>query len=287
MRYFAPLLLMTVLTTGQSLAQSLDRITVMTYNVENFFDDQDDPRYPNNRETLNDAAYVSGKAAAIGRVINRFEDGEGPDVLILTEIESEASLNALKDALAPSAAYQTQVFFDADPNRPAPKPDFRGIDIAILSKLPLATGWTPTSHVINLTNERACDEDDGSVGSTRDALEVSFQLPDGETLTVFGVHFPSGRNPTVCREIAAQTIRDLATTLPSDRTVLIAGDFNFNCRDHEQESLQTIFAGWSLPNQLDNGYVGNGSQWFSRENTWSYLDIIAERPSSGSSDLLP
>lgn len=266
------------LATGHSLAQSSDRVTLMTYNVENFFDDQDDPRYPNDRETLNDAAYVSAKAAAIGRVINRFENGEGPDILVLTEIESEAALNALKASLAPSDAYRTKVFFDADPNRPVPKPDFRGIDVAILAKLPLATGSTPRSHVIDLTEERACDEDDGSVGSTRDALQVNFELPDGETLTVFGVHFPSGRNPIICREVAAQAIRDLATDLPSDQTVIIAGDFNFNCRDAEQTSLQQVFAGWDMPDQLDNGCVGNGSQWFSRENTWSYLDIIAQRP---------
>lgn len=266
------------LAAAPSLAESPDRVTLMTYNVENFFDDQDDPRYPNDRETLNDASYVSAKAAAIGRVINRFEDGEGPDILVLTEIESEASLDALKAALAPSDAYQTKVFFDADPNRPVPKPDFRGIDVAILAKLPLAAGSTPESHMIDLTDERACDEDDGSVGSTRDALQVSFELPDGETLTVFGVHFPSGRNPTVCREIAAQAVRDLAMELPSGQTVMIAGDFNFNCRDDEQASLEQLFSGWDLPDQVDNGCVGNGSQWFSRENTWSYLDIITQRP---------
>ncbi|WP_299775843.1 endonuclease/exonuclease/phosphatase family protein [uncultured Tateyamaria sp.] len=267
-----------VLSATSAVAQSGDRITVMTYNVENFFDDIDDPRYPNDRETLNDTAYVSGKAASIARVINRFDNGKGPDVLVLTEIESQVALSALKDALSSPSDYKTEVFFDADPNRPGPKPDFRGIDVAILARLPLAPGTAPKPHVIDLTGESACIEDDGSPGSTRDAIEASFELPGGETLSVFGVHFPSGGNPIVCREIAAKTVRDLANDLPSDHTVLLAGDFNFNCRDDEQVALNRIFAGWALPVQLDNGCVGNGSHWFSRENTWSYLDVIAERP---------
>lgn len=273
-----PIILLALMVSA--VAQTTDRVTVMTYNVENFFDDKDDPRYENDRETLNNAEYVGAKSAAIARVINRFDNGVGPDVLILTEIESLVSLSALKNTLALSADYQTQVFFDADPNRPGPKPDFRGIDVAILSKLPLASGTTPKNHVIDLTGEKNCNTDNGDLGSTRDAVEANLSLPDGSTMTVFGVHFPSGRNPTVCREIAAETIREKANALPNDHTVLIAGDFNFNCRDNEQAALQRIFTGWALPVQLDNGCIGNGSQWFSHENTWSYLDVIAERPGS-------
>lgn len=266
--------------TASAVAQTSDRVTLMTYNVENFFDNEDDPRYDNDRETINSSEYMDAKSAAIARVISRFDNGEGPDVLVLTEIESLVSLSALKDALASSADYQTQVFFDADPNRSGPKPDFRGIDVAILSKLPLASGTTPKNHVIDLTGENNCNTDNGDLGSTRDALEANLTLPDGSIITVFGVHFPSSRNPTVCREIAAEIIREKANALPNNHTVLIAGDFNFNCRDNEQTALQQIFSGWKLPVQLNNGCVGNGSQWFSRENTWSYLDVIAERPGS-------
>lgn len=276
-----PVFLLIFLFSWGVLAQEVKRVTVMTYNVENFFDDVDDPRYPNNRETLNNESYVDAKAAAISRVINRFDNGRGPDVLVLTEIESQRALNALKSALPSSEDYQSQVFFDADPNRPSPKPDFRGIDVAILSKLPIASGTAPKTHVIDLTSESRCNAENNVAGSTRDAVEVSLELPDENTLTIFGIHFPSGRNPTVCREIAAETVRDVANKLPQDHSVLIAGDFNFNCGDNEQRSLQRVFSGWSLPVQLENGCVGTGSHWFSRENTWSYLDVITER--SGSS----
>ncbi|MEM9395782.1 MAG: endonuclease/exonuclease/phosphatase family protein [Pseudomonadota bacterium] len=259
-------------------AQTPNRLTVMTYNVENFFDAEDDPRYPNDRETINSTEIVAAKATAIARVISRFDGGDGPDVLVLTEIESQTALSALLSALPNASEYQTEVFFDADPTQPAPKPDFRGIEVAILAKLPLADGSVPRSHVIDLTAEPACNADDGSLGSTRDALQADLSLPDGSLLSVLGVHFPSGTNPTVCREIAATTMRDIANDIDADRTVLIAGDFNFNCRDDEQAALRAIFHSWTLPMQLDNGCVGNGSQWFSRENTWSYLDVIAERP---------
>ncbi len=270
-----------VLQAGFAFGQTSDRITLMTYNVENFFDAVDDPRYPNDRETLNDPAWVDAKAAAIARVINRFDGGVGPDVLVLTEVESKAALDAIKTALTGSADYLSEVFFDADPTRPDPKPDFRGIDVAILSKLPFTDGYTGTSHQIDLSTESACDEDDGTSGSTRDAIAASFALPDGNTLTVFGVHFPSGRNPRVCREIAARTVRDLADALPSDHVAVVMGDYNFNCRDAEQTALSQVFSDWDLPSQLDNSCTGNGSHWFSREGTWSYLDIIAARPGTG------
>ena len=39
------------------------------------------------------------KASAIARVVSGFDAGKGPDVLVLTEVESEAALEAVRDAL--------------------------------------------------------------------------------------------------------------------------------------------------------------------------------------------
>jgi hypothetical protein len=94
---------------------------------------------------------------------------------------------------------------------------------------------------------------------------------------VFGVHFPSGGNPRVCREIAARTLAAAATALPPDRVVVAAGDFNFNCAAEEQAGLRAALRGWSLPPQTDNACRGAGSQFFRAERTWSFLDVIAQR----------
>lgn len=282
MRAFG-LVLASVFLTAPATGQ--ERVTIMTYNVENFFDSADDPRYPNDAETLHNDSWVAEKAKSVARVVARFDEGRGPDIVVLTEIESEAALNALRAALPNGgAAYVTSVIFDADPNRPAPKPDRRGIDVALLSKLSKQSGMDPRTHAVDLTMEPQCRDDDGAPGSTRDILEVTLTLPDGQPLTVLGVHLPSGLNPRICRELAARRLEALASALPSERLIIAAGDFNFNCAPAEQVALRRELAQWSVPAVTDNGCRGAGSQYFGQDRTWSFLDVIAQRaPSSAAS----
>jgi len=58
-----------------------DRLTIMTYNVEKLFDDVDDPRYPNDHETINSAQCLSAKVAAVARVLSRSIAGAALDAL--------------------------------------------------------------------------------------------------------------------------------------------------------------------------------------------------------------
>lgn len=283
MRVLPLALLAAALVPVTASAQEANRVTVMAYNAENFFDAADDPRYPNadNAEVINTPEWVAAKAAALARVVSRYDGGKGPDVLILSEVESQAALDAIRNALPNGAAYVTAAFFDADPGRPAPKPDRRGIDVALLSKLPAVAGAPAQSHPVDLTGEAACRDDDGTPGSTRDIIEATLQLPDGRALTVFGAHMPSGRNPIACRIATADRLESLASALPSDRVVVAAGDFNFNCAPNEQTSLRQRLIKWSVPPQTDNGCRGQGSQWFGRDRTWSFLDVIAQREMGG------
>ena len=269
-------------------AQGAPRLTVMTYNVENFFDAVDDPRMPNadSAEVINTEAWVQAKASAVARVIQRFDFGKGPDVLVLSEVESQQAMDAIKAALPDAgAAYVTAVLVDADPNRPDPKPDRRGIKVAVLSKLAMAS--QAVSFPVDLTKEPSCLSRDGAPGTTRDILQVNLALPDGGELTVFAGHLPSGGNPLVCREIAAKTLVARASTLPANRLVIAAGDFNFNCAPAERKGLHNALAGWVIPQDLENGCRGNGSQFYYKEKTWSYLDVIAERPSKSNWTLDP
>ncbi|MFG1284872.1 hypothetical protein [Xanthobacter autotrophicus] len=165
--------------------------------------------------------------------------------------------------------------------RPAPKPDRRGIDVAVLSKLSAAAGTSPQFHPVDLTGETACRDDDGTPGTTRDIIEATLQLPDGRAMTVFGAHMPSGRNPIACRIAAVDRLEALASALPTDRVVVAAGDFNFNCAPNEQTSLRQHLSKWSVPPQTDNGCRGQGSQWFGRDRSWSFLDVIAQREMGG------
>lgn len=256
-----------------------ERITIMTYNLGNFFDAADDPRLRNGRggETIETEDWVKAKAAALARVIGRFDENKGPDILVLSEIESAAALAALKAALPNAGAYQTTVFFDSDPTRPVPKPDPRGIRLAMLSKLPVAGGTATAFHPVDLSVDAACKDESGAPEATRDLLSVTLTLPDGANLTVFGAHLPSGLNPQVCRRIALSTLVKLAAAAP-DGVVIAAGDFNFNCAADEQKTMREVLAGWALPPQTDNGCRYHGSHFYKKEGTWSFLDVIAQRP---------
>lgn len=262
-------------------AQVPPRLTVMTYNVENFFDAEDDPRMPNGdgAEVINSPEWVAAKAAAIAQVIQRFDYGKGPDVLILTEVESQAALEAIRARLTNgNTTYPTAVLTDADPNRSDPKPDLRGIKVAVLSKLPLAPIAKPRTHAVDLRKHTECRARSGAPGTTRDILQVDVVLPDSQVMTVFGAHMPSGGNPRICREVAAATLEKIAARLPSDRVVIAAGDFNFNCAEDEQRGLILALKEWILPPALDNKCRGNGSQYYWKDKSWSWLDVITQRP---------
>ena len=197
----------------------------MAFNVENFFDNEDDPRIANgdNAEIINTADWVKAKAASVARVIQRFDFGKGPDVVLLPEVESKIALEAIKQALDnQGAAYTTVVLVDVDPTRPDPKPDQRGIKVGLLSKLPLQ--GEPRSVPVDLVAEPQCNRDDGSHGTTRDLLAADLALPDGLTLSLIGAHLPSGGNPRICREIGAKTISALAAAMPAGSFALLGVD---------------------------------------------------------------
>ncbi|OYW80315.1 MAG: hypothetical protein B7Z26_06680, partial [Asticcacaulis sp. 32-58-5] len=82
--------------------------------------------------------------------------------------------------------------------------------------------------------------------------------------------------------IAAQTIASVAAKLPASHVIVAAGDFNFNCAPAERKGLATAFKGWVLPSQLDNACRGSGSQFYWREKTWSYLDVITQKATGAS-----
>src|SRR5690606_9937385 len=80
----------------------------------------------------------------------------------------------------------------------------------LLTRLPLVK--TPTAHpVLFGGGDEVC-------GKTRDILLAPLRLPDGETLHVFGVHFPSGGNPIQCRRRAFKCSTNSQTATRRSRT---------------------------------------------------------------------
>ncbi|MGA7454148.1 MAG: hypothetical protein WBW73_23760 [Rhodoplanes sp.] len=192
-------------------------VTVVAFNAENLFDTADDPDNPRDdtylplavkdqrrpQHDLDCERLNAGSAFFIDQCktldwneqvyatkLQRFADvikamPSLPDVIVIPETENKAVLDDLVSRHLSGTGYQVIQLDTSD------EPESRGIDVGMLTRLPLE--GTPAAHKITFGS------DDDRCGKTRDILAVPLRLPDGETLHVFGVHFPSGGNPIQCR----------------------------------------------------------------------------------------
>lgn len=274
-------------------------VTVVAFNVENLFDtvdDVDNPRdntylplavkqadqatHDTNCEMWNgtsgffsdqcktldwsDAVYAQ-KLARLGETIVAL--GPLPEIIVVPETENAQVLEDLVTEALPGSGYRVVHLDTSD------EPESRGIDVGLLTTLPAA--GAPTAHVIEF------DRDEDTCGKTRDILQVPLELPDGETLHVFGVHFPSGGNPYRCRVRAMNSLNALVADLPDGSLSVAAGDFNVNCNEGPTDSFGRLLriGNWYASPLVRSGCEAPGSSKFvdrlvNNWNTWSFLDMI-------------
>ena len=93
-------------------------------------------------------------------------------------------------------------------------------------------------------------------------------------LTGFSVHFPNPFHPTEMRELAYDHLNALRRQLPVDRNVFAAGDFNTtSSEDSEKRMLERyVRPFWSVSNDYCDDC--RGTTYYSRDKTWSFLDMI-------------
>lgn len=262
-------------------------VTIMTLNVQNLFDNLDDPGKDDKaylplkakqnqahkdacsqikvanwrRECLeldwSDAA-LAHKMSVLAKVIRQVADGQGADVIALQEVENEYVLEQLRTGYLAELGYHKSVLIEGT--------DKRGIDVAFLSKLPLV--GTPTLHplVISTHSERAKD--------TRGILEAQFRMPDGTTLTGFAVHFPAPYHPTAMRVAAYRHLQSLRQALSVDDLVFAAGDFNTTSTEDEREGLldKMVRPYWEVAH--DDCADCRGTYYYAPDDNWSFLDMI-------------
>lgn len=270
-------------------------VTIMSFNVENLFDNVDDP-LKDDRDYLPLAAkqneahraacaelrfeswqnrcltidwnddIVDRKLTVIAETILQVNDGRGPDVIALQEVENLAILERLRTDYLKAASYLPGILIEGN--------DSRGIDVAFLSRLPLAE--TPELHPIVFPNEFA-----DARGDTRGILQADFVLPDGSVLTGFSVHFPAPYHPTGMRIAAYDTLNALLDELPADRNAFAAGDFNTTSAEDAEKNMLDRFArpAWTVSNDLCAGC--RGSSYYAQDDSWSYLDMILWRACCG------
>ncbi|MDH4071539.1 MAG: endonuclease/exonuclease/phosphatase family protein [Gammaproteobacteria bacterium] len=267
----------------------------MTFNVENLFDNADDPGKDDLDYLPIEAKQTEEHRAACARVeveswrnrcltvdwshetldrklsvvadaILQVGSGRGPDIVALQEVENIAILERLRTEHLGDAGYLPGVLVEGD--------DARGIDVAFLSRLPLA--GPPVLHDIEIEESMRA-----RAGDTRGILQADFRMADGSILTGYAVHFPAPYHPTAMRVTAYEALNLLADALPPDRNAFAAGDFNTTSVEDRREGLLATYArpGWIVSNDLCDGCPG--SSYFPPDNAWSFLDMILWRPCCG------
>lgn len=262
----------------------------MTYNVENLFDaihdkgkndwahlplteKQRNPKIQSNCNKIKNSYYrseclfldwseavITSKITNLGKVISSYNNGLGPDILVLQEIENLRILQQLNFKGLRNMGYIETILLEG--------PDKRGIDVAILSRYKLA--GPPQIHQVNLSKTQK------NARPTRPILEASFKIGH-KTLSIFANHWPSQSNSDQTRWIAAKTLITAAQN--KAHPVIAAGDFN-TLDDDSPNGIYDIATNpkktyffydakrWNQP----SAHTPNGTHWY--RGHWSFLDKI-------------
>lgn len=199
---------------------------VAWWNLENLFDEENSPRRTEKvaRVIRNDIAgwtpaLRDRKIAQLASVIAQMNNGAGPDLLGVCEVENRFVLDLLATALHTLLPGRAYGIVHADTG------DARGIDVAFLhdpSLLQVPAADAVFFHVVMRRN------------ATREIVQVNFQTHTGATWAVFGNHWPSrsgGQFESAgYRQIAGETLaffHQRALEVHGPHTpVLAMGDFN-------------------------------------------------------------
>ena len=280
---------------GQKSAD--ERVSIMAFNVENLFDTIHDEgtndynylpleekqteshkqfcqsikHYKYRSECLNldwNNSILETKLVRVADTILQVNNGRGPDILLLEEVENERVLRQLRDDYLGSAQYRTMILIEGF--------DKRGIDVAILSRLETIT--PPKLHKIPYQGINSKDQ--SKMERSRGILEATLQLPDNTPLTAFAVHFPSPSNPTYWRKQAIEHLNALQKSLPPDHLVIAGGDFNITAQEEREEKMYSklLSEDWLVAQHI-GCYTCKGTNYYIRKKEWSFLDSLLFLPS--------
>jgi endonuclease/exonuclease/phosphatase family metal-dependent hydrolase len=169
-------------------------LTVATFNVENFFDELDDPDH---LDDVYSAADVAAKITALGKALRQLK----ADVLALQEVENKPLLQQLNTQELATLGYAHVHLFEGN--------DVRGIDLALLSRYPVPKA---ISHVND--HFKGVDGDDTTYGFSRDCLEATIEPSPGRRLILLVNHLAAtnwqNRAESIARrEAQANRVREI------------------------------------------------------------------------------
>jgi len=276
-------------------------ISLMTYNTENLFDTEHDegktdytylplavkkasPKIMKYCKSMSNSYYrrdcltmdwnqetLDRKINQIAKVILSYDNGNGPDIIVLEEVENINALRQLKNKGLRGHGYIEAVLIEG--------PDNRGIDVGIISRFKL-----DGEAKLNKVDLSVIERGSGRFSpNTRGILQATFKVGKNR-LTVFGNHWSSQANIDQARVVAAQTLYEAALKV-EDSAVVATGDFN-TLEDDNPNGINLFLLN---EDQEDSFYDAQdptkdlfslstltggeeGSHWYRGE--WTYLDKI-------------
>ncbi|MCL4220084.1 MAG: endonuclease/exonuclease/phosphatase family protein [Phycisphaerales bacterium] len=202
-------------------------IRIATYNVENLFDDKDDPNLSGRFEDIDDTKPVS-QLKAVAETIVRID----ADILAVEEIESLDALIEFRDGYLQGLGYEYVVSLDAG--------DERGIEQAVLSRFPIVEQrqWVK-KPLGGVHPDRYGNGENWYAGQPiafhRSPLMVTVEVPGSVTggqpyaLTLLAVHHKSGAPAGYWREAESKGVLEVIAGLMAEnpqRNLVVLGDFN-------------------------------------------------------------
>lgn len=281
MRITFIILMLAVLSVGQSQEKKFKIHTIAFYNVENLYDTINDPIRNDEASPMMEASegirgeMYKSKLANMAKVIADIGSettNNTPAIIGVAEVENRDVLHDLLNDPALIDKDYGIVHYDS--------PDRRGIDVALLYQKRLFRPITTKNHELvifdNATRERRY---------TRDQLLVSGQL-DGDMIHIIVNHWPSrsgGEAKSRPGRIAAaklnRRIADSLFAIDPYAKIITMGDFNDN---PDNESIKTVLGTVAereevelkgFYNPFENMYKsGLGSNAY--RDTWSLFDQV-------------
>jgi len=209
---------------GSLTIQAQDSLYVGWYNLENAFDTIDNPNMPGGNgddeyipesESKWTADRYDLKLRNLASVINKMNNGQGPDILGVCEVENQYVLIDLINKYLNNKNYRI-VYKESQ--------DVRSIDVALIYRSDKIDWDMMSAYSITLP--------DGYL--TRDVISVKF-LKNRKPLYVLMNHWPSKRGGSEKSEpnriIAAERTKDAVADIylkDKNADIMLLGDFNDN-----------------------------------------------------------
>ena len=257
-----------------------EEISLMSYNVENLFDNKDDIGKDDKaflpasfkrgsyhkghckkievKKWRDECLYLDWSEEAktkkilnIAKVVSSFSPN-GADIIAFQEIENISVLRDLFKELEP-LGYLDFVLLEGK--------DYRGIDSAIISKFPIKKSKL---HFIKFSPGFPTRD-------TRPILEAQIEL-SGNTLRIYSVHFPAPFLDSVMRNDAFIHLESLLNS--HDDPAIAMGDFNVTSEEEtELGTFKEQSKIWYVSHQQGCKECA-GTYYYKPKDDWSFLDAI-------------